>query len=116
MISSRPQMISSVFCLVPAGDSIITDRLYTSMAAGCIPVVIAEPLPGAFKAEARYEEYWVAVSPRTFNRDTTQLIKQLREMPPHEIARRQQARRRGAGCVAPKIASFSPVELLTANA
>ena len=35
------QMASSRFCLVPAGDNEVSSRLYSAMAAGCIPVVVA---------------------------------------------------------------------------
>ena len=34
-------MSSSLFCLIPGGDSINTSRLYLAIAANCIPVIIA---------------------------------------------------------------------------
>ena len=34
-------MLSSIFCLVPEGDTSTTRRLFDALAAGCVPVVIA---------------------------------------------------------------------------
>ena len=35
-------MLSSIFCLVPEGDTSTSRRLFDALAAGCIPIVIAD--------------------------------------------------------------------------
>ena len=55
-------MRRSIFCLVPPGDTCVTSRLYTAIAAGCIPVVLCDRLVGGFAANANYSSFWVSVS------------------------------------------------------
>ena len=80
-----------VFCLIPAGDSIVTDRLYTAVAAGCLPVVLAIVKPGAYKEAVNYSAFWHTPSNRAFVRDPNALVAELRAMPAQEVARRQRA-------------------------
>lgn len=49
------EMADSDFCLCPAGDASVTSRVYSSIAAGCIPVVIAPGFSGAFASHVPYE-------------------------------------------------------------
>ena len=58
------EMAAAVFCLAPAGDTCVTSRLYAAIAAGCIPVVICDPLHGAFPSHTRYADFWVKVRDR----------------------------------------------------
>ena len=41
------EMAQSRFCLVPAGDTCDTSRLYSAIAAGCVPVVLCDRFVGA---------------------------------------------------------------------
>ena len=50
-------MRRSTFCLIPAGDTEVTSRLYSAIAAGCVPVVLSDRLSGAF-ACARPGRTW----------------------------------------------------------
>jgi len=83
------QMASSRFCLVPAGDNEVSSRLYSSMAAGCIPVVIANQLAGAFASRVPYSRFWIRVEQQTFIENPLSLITRLRAIPPSEIAERR---------------------------
>ena len=42
-------MAASVFCLVPAGDTFATSRLYSAVATGCLPVLLGDGIEGALK-------------------------------------------------------------------
>ena len=55
------EMASSTWCLCPAGDTCVTSRLYTAIAAGCLPVVLCDGLQGAFPSTARYSSFWLKV-------------------------------------------------------
>ena len=119
------EMATSLFCLVPAGDTCVTSRLYAAMALGCIPVVLCDGLTGALPEYGRYSSWWVKHPTRTFLRDATAVLRELRALPPADVARRQRemaahvadalydgrgsrvgtnfllaARRHGRGCVA----------------
>lgn len=82
-------MLTSVFCLVPAGDSAITDRLYVAIASGCLPVVLADELHGAFPSRAKYDTFWIKLPMRDFVRRPEHLLAHLRSLPPKEVAERQ---------------------------
>ena len=47
-VAQGAAMRRSTFCLVPAGDTEVTSRLYSAIAAGCVPVVLSDGLSGAF--------------------------------------------------------------------
>ena len=83
-------MAQSVWCLIPAGDSAITDRLYAAIAAGCLPIVLADELKGAFATRANYETFWMRVSMKSFISWPEQLLARLRSISPAEVQRRQQ--------------------------
>ena len=84
-------MADATFCLTPAGDNFVSARFYTAIAAGCLPVVVADPLKGAFAAAADYESFWVKVPMRVFVGDPAALVRQLRAMPVAEVAAKQRA-------------------------
>jgi len=67
----------------------VTDRLYTSMAAGCVPVVIADEVKGAFASRVRYEDWWVRVPMRDFVRRPERLLEVLRGISAQDLERRQ---------------------------
>ena len=52
-------MVNSSFCLCPAGDTCVTSRLYTAIAAGCLPVVLCDQLSGAFPSVVPYSSFWI---------------------------------------------------------
>lgn len=87
---TEAEMVQSIFCLVPAGDSAITDRTYTAIAAGCIPVVVADECRGAFSGKVRYEDWWVRVHQRDFIRHPERILAMLRSMSHADVRRRQQ--------------------------
>lgn len=83
------QMARARFCLVPAGDECVSSRLYTAIAAGCLPVVVCDWLRGAFDWAARYGAFWIKVPRLQFVKDPASVLQVLRSMPPAEEARRR---------------------------
>ena len=83
------QLASSRFCLVPAGDNEVSSRLYSAMAAGCVPVVIANQLAGAFASRVPYSRFWVRVEQQTFINNPLALLNRLRAISQAEIADRR---------------------------
>lgn len=85
------EMTSSVFCLSPAGDNCVSARLFSAVAAGCLPVVICDHLPGAFPEVVPYSSFWIKYKSAQFIADPLGLVKYLRAMPIDEVHRRQDA-------------------------
>ena len=83
------QLAASRFCLVPAGDNEVSSRLYSAMSAGCIPVVVANQLSGAFASHVPYGRMWIRVEQDAFQRDPMQLIARLRAIPYAEVVERR---------------------------
>ena len=84
-------MREATFCLTPAGDNWASARFYTAIAAGCLPVVVADPFTGAFPQQAMYERFWVKVPHEAFIKEPASLLRILRAMPAAEVAARQRA-------------------------
>ena len=87
------EMVASKFCLCPAGDTCVTSRLYTAIAAGCIPVVLCDQLVGAFAGAARYDSFWLKVPTKAFLRQPQALLPMVRAIAYNatELNRRQRA-------------------------
>ncbi|KAG8459538.1 hypothetical protein KFE25_012873 [Diacronema lutheri] len=93
-------MAASIFCLCPAGDICTTSRFVTTIAAGCIPVVICDKLQGPFGSRAGshllpvpypYESFWIKYPTADFVNRPAGLLEFLRAMSAAEIAHRQEA-------------------------
>ena len=84
-------MRDATFCLTPAGDNYASARFYTAVAAGCLPVVLADPFTGAFPLQAMYDTFWVKAPQEAFIKDPASLLRTLRAMPAAEVAARQRA-------------------------
>lgn len=82
-------MAESRFCLVPAGDNEVSSRLYSAMSAGCVPVVIANQLAGAFAWHVPYAKFWLRVEQQTFIQAPDQLLVRLRAIPSSEVRARR---------------------------
>ena len=82
-------MADSDFCLVPAGDNDVTSRLYSAIAAGCIPVVISPGLSGAFASTVPYDSFWLRVQHQAFVASPVALVPRLEAMPWAERERRR---------------------------
>ena len=81
----------TTFCLTPPGDTGVNSRLYSAVAAGCVPVLPWDASIGAFPWAADYDSFRVRVSARAFVGDPHAVITRLREMPADELLRRQRA-------------------------
>ena len=55
------EMRRSTFCLIPAGDSPPSSRLYLSIAAGCVPVFLSDHFDGAFASTVPWETFSLRV-------------------------------------------------------
>ena len=86
-------MARSIFCLIPAGDTYISSRLYSAIGAGCLPVILGDPIlrVAAFASRVNYSSFAVVVSEKLFVRQPHMLVPLLRGMPRAEVRRRQQA-------------------------
>ena len=86
-------MASSIFCLIPAGDTYISSRLYSAIGSGCVPVILGDPIlsAAAFATRVNYSSFAVAVSEEFFVSQPHMLVPLLRGMPRSEVRRRQQA-------------------------
>ena len=68
----------------------MTSRLYSAIAAGCIPVVVADRLSGAFASLVGYQRFWLRVSEHAFLRDnSTAWLAALRALPAAEVHARR---------------------------
>ena len=83
------QMATSKFCLIPAGDNEVSSRLYSAMSAGCIPVVVANQLSGAFASTVPYSRFWLRVEQSTFIHDPLALLPRLRAFSAAELSERR---------------------------
>ena len=92
LTSMAQDMIDSVFCLTPAGDTQDTSRLFSAVAAGCLPVLIYHEkhgIPGPFSDVAKYDEWRVRWKHPGFLRNPKEAINRLRQMDLKEIRLRQ---------------------------
>ena len=88
-LAAGDQMRSSRFCLIPAGDNEVSSRLYSAMSAGCVPVVIANQLSGAFASRVPYSRFWLRVEQSAFIASPLALLARLRAIPQAEVAERR---------------------------
>ena len=79
------QMLRAKFCFAPRGDTASAKRLYESIAAGCIPIIISDKLKLPYQRQMdwslmslRYTEQAVAADPRRVLRD-------VMAMPPERV-------------------------------
>jgi hypothetical protein len=59
------------------------------MSAGCVPVVIANQLSGAFASLVPYSRFWLRVEQTTFTRDPSGLLARLRAVSASELSERR---------------------------
>jgi hypothetical protein len=59
------------------------------MAAGCLPVVVANRLSGAFASHVPYGRFWIRVDEKVFVAKPTLLLELLRRIPPAEVLARR---------------------------
>jgi hypothetical protein len=84
------RMIRSTFCLAPRGDTASSRRVYEAIAAGCIPVIIADKLQLPFERRLKYEEFTLRISEADALARPLRLLKRLRAMPAPRIREMQQ--------------------------
>ena len=83
------RMIRSTFCLAPRGDTASSRRVYESIAAGCIPVIIADKLQLPFEKRLHYPDFTLRVAESEALARPMKLLKRLRAMPIERIRKMQ---------------------------
>ncbi|KAJ1624251.1 exostosin family-domain-containing protein [Pavlovales sp. CCMP2436] len=84
-------MSETVFCLAPAGDICTSSRFYSSIAAGCIPVVLCDGLKAAFFDFVNYNDFLFRYDTTLFMEDPMGLMRALRAVNASEVLRMQRA-------------------------
>jgi hypothetical protein len=74
------EMSASTFCLCPAGDTCITSRVYTAVAAGCIPIILCDGFVGAYNGVIDYRAFSLKWPTKKFFEAPTALLSQLRSI------------------------------------
>ena len=86
-------MARADFCLTPPGDNAVSSRLYSAVAAGCVPVLPFDSrrgaIPGSFHSAVNYSAFRVQVSAKRFIASPRELVARLRAMPSDELLQRQ---------------------------
>lgn len=81
-------MLKYEYCLVPAGDTSVTARLYSAIAASCIPVVIAS-IRGSFSEYVDYSKFSIFIDVKEFLRDPEVVVRTIAGLDNNErLARR----------------------------
>ena len=62
----RVRMSSSIFCLIPRGDSSTSRRLFNAIAAGCIPIIISNRMPLPYKNRIDYLTFTIDIHEEKF--------------------------------------------------
>ena len=57
-------MRSSVFCLIVAGDTASSRRLFDAVVAGCIPVLVSPPYRLPFESSVRWDDFMIRLDTR----------------------------------------------------
>jgi hypothetical protein len=73
------QMTTNEFCFVPRGDTASSRRLFDSVLAGCIPVVIADHINFPFEFKIPWESFVVRVSEATFIKNPLKAVRKIRD-------------------------------------
>ncbi len=85
------RMLSSVFCLAPRGDTASGRRLYEAIAAGCIPVIIADELELPFQSQLDWPSFSLRYSEDLAVRSPLKIIADLRAMHQPRVRRMPRA-------------------------
>ena len=75
--------------MAPRGDTASSRRVYESIAAGCIPIIIADKLQLPFTSRLRYDDFTLRVSEADALARPLRLLKKLRSMPLQRVREMQ---------------------------
>ena len=85
------RMLHSTFCLAPRGDTASSRRVYESIAAGCIPVIIADDLALPFAKRVMYDQFSVRIAEKYALKQPMEMLQQLRALPAAKVKMMQSA-------------------------
>jgi len=102
------EMQQSTFCLVPRGDTPSSRRFFSAIAAGCIPVLIADDYTPPFSHALDYSKFSLSFSVRSTLHSPCGLFQELRNVSAARVRKMQDelvsARRQlSYGTVAPNL-------------
>jgi Exostosin family len=80
------QLLSSKFCLVLRGDTTSSKRLFSSIAAGCVPVIISDGLKIPFATIIDYSTFTLTF-PESIVHDLKSLLDHIRKVSPVKYSR-----------------------------
>lgn len=80
------KLLTSVFCLAPRGDTASSKRIYESIAAGCIPVIISDNLKLPFERQLEWNNIAVRFTEDEAIRTPLHILHTLRNMSNARIA------------------------------
>jgi len=80
------RMLTSRFCLAPRGDSASSRRIYEAIAAGCIPVIIADRLQLPFARRLKWPSFSVRISEAEALADPLAIVRTVRAIAPERVA------------------------------
>jgi len=82
------EMARASLCLVPPGDTCATSRLYSAVAAGCVPVILCDTEP-AFSQAVDWDAFLVRIPPANFTRSPVATVAALAAMTAEDVAQRR---------------------------
>mmetsp|Transcript_64524 Transcript_64524/g.154103 ORF Transcript_64524/g.154103 Transcript_64524/m.154103 type:complete len:920 (+) Transcript_64524:181-2940(+) len=83
----------ATFCPIPRGDSGATKRFYSSIVAGCIPVLLSDHLPRPFSAFIDYASFAITIREQQFMSEEFSLLRLLRSIPEDKVEQLQRGLR-----------------------
>lgn len=79
------QMLRAKFCFAPRGDTASAKRLYESIAAGCIPIIISDKLRLPYQRQIEWSAFSLRYSERVVAADPHQVLRDVQAMPAEQI-------------------------------
>jgi len=84
------EMQRSVFCIVPAGDTPTSRRLFDAIAAGCVPVIVADNITLPFSGFIEWDSFIVRIRENDVINHAAKVTKTMLSIPEEKIKDMQQ--------------------------
>jgi len=79
------KMLRAKFCFAPRGDTASAKRLYESIAAGCIPIIISDKLRLPFQRQMSWSSMSLRYTEREVSADPKRVLRDVQAMPPARV-------------------------------
>lgn len=83
------QMLRAKFCFAPRGDTASAKRLYESIAAGCIPIIVSDRLRLPYQRQMDWSTMSLRYSERVVAADPRKVLRDVQAMAPERIEQMQ---------------------------